>query len=248
MKWICVFVMLGLIGAATARGQIDKPFAADEHTIGLWHFDNAGGSEVLDSSRNENHGKLFGLERMMLARYTNGKFQMGVESCDSGWVDIPDKKYYVGLETLTVEAWVFIYGFDETFGAARNRRGEIVTTPGYTLRLTEDAKSVEFIAHTEKGEMSVTSRPIGLDEWHHVAATYDGCECHIFLDGKLADKNHSGKGGGKIIAAIPARPPDRQYDSPSVMRMYSPVTIGGGVNPLNAVIDEVRISDLVRYK
>lgn len=249
MKFLKIATGIGMVFILCGAGKAnswEKPFVADEDTVGLWHFDGAAGSKVADSSRNENHGKLFGLERRMLATCAEGKFSTGVACCESGWVDIPEKSCYVGMDKLTVEAWVFLRE-PEIGGSGRSKLGEIVTTSGCTLRLTEDANGIEFMVHTEKGIVAVTSRTMEYEEWHHVAGTYDGKECHIFIDGKLSDRAKSGEGGGRVIAARTGREPDRQFDSPTVLRLYSPVTIGGGVNGIRAVIDEVRISKCVRY-
>lgn len=235
-------------GLLPAGENWQKPFEPDEHTLGLWKFDMREGTTVIDASRHQNHGKLFGIERQPLAAYTEGKFQNGVETCETGWVDIPDKDYYLGMDKLTVEAWVYIYNPRESIGVLKSRSGEIVSASGYTLRLDEKAERVEFVVHTEKGVVSAASTPLKFEEWHHVAGTYDGKECKIFIDGQPAvSAQSSGPGSGRIIKGRSARPADRQLDSPTVPRIYSPVSIGGGINSLNAVIDEARISDVVRY-
>lgn len=252
MTIFAAILLAGTAGCLAAAGEASwqKPFEPDTNTVALWHCDGRGNDPVLDASSHQNHGRLYGLhghERKPAAAYGEGKFKQGIECCDSGWVDIPDQKYYAGMNRLTVEAWVFIYNPKDETGNTTSRLGEIIATPGYVLRLTEDAARLEFVVHTEKGISSVTSKPMPFDDWHHIAATYDGKECYIFIDGQLADEKKETKGEGRIISTRPARKPDPVRDS-LAWHVYSPVTLGGGVCPIRAVIDEVRISDCVRYE
>lgn len=249
LVFVVVFLVFSSTSLVSAAENWREPFEPDEHTLGLWKFDKREGTTVLDSSRNLNHGKLFGLERQPLAAYTEGKFQNGVETCETGWVDIPDRDYYLGMDKLTVEAWVYIYDPRESIGVLKSKFGEIVSTPGYILRLDEKAERIEFMAYTEKGVVSAISSPLKFEEWRHVAGTYDGKVCKIFIDGQpAASTQSSGAGGGRIVRGRAGRPADRQLDSLTTLRPYSPVTIGGGINSLSAIIDEVRISDCVRYE
>ena len=246
--WIIyIFIYCNLANA----GEIwQKPFKADEHTIALYHFDEVSGSGAADSSRNRNKGRLWGLERQPVPLWVEGKFGEALEfDGHFGWLDIPERAYYVGMNNLTVEAWVFIYDPEES--SSSNSLGEIISTPGYSLRMTKDSTRLEFTVYTDgpvdKNRGMVISKPIEFEEWHHIAGTYDGKYCHLFIDGKLADEKQVAA-EGNVKAVMKGRKPDGQHDSPSTLRVYSPVSIGGGVNPINAVIDEVRISDCVRYK
>jgi len=242
------FVVVGVTGELW-----QKPFQPDENTIALYHFDEGQDSRIADSSKNKNNGKIYGIERKPLPRWVEGKFGNALEFDGLyGWSDIPDREYLVGMDELTIEAWVFVYDPEESCTTARSSSGEIITTPGCSLRMTKNADRFEFVVYTEAAERNnrtvVLSKPIEYEEWHHVAGTYDGHKCRIFVDGDLAGTNETGESEKKIKAVMKGRTPDPQLDCPRILRIYSPVSIGGGVNLLNGIIDEVRISDCVRYE
>jgi len=247
---VIALFQLSSVGAAD---DWQHPFEADEHSIALYHFDEGQGTWLTDSSKNKSDGQLYGVERAAKPRWVEGKFGNALEFDGLfGWADIPNRESLVGMEKLTVEAWVFIYDPAESTSAATSSLGEIITTPGYSLRMNEDVSRIEFIVCTDGGENENTakiySNLIALEEWFHVAGIYDGENCHIFIDGKPADSRHIGTAKGKVKAVMKGRESDTKLDDVNVLRVYSPVSIGGGAHLINAIIDEVRISDCVRYR
>ena len=59
-------------GIESGLGRLE----ADEHTVGLWHFDEGSGNEAKDASGNGNDGTLQNMEE---GDWVDGKYRIGLE-------------------------------------------------------------------------------------------------------------------------------------------------------------------------
>jgi len=88
---------------------------------------------------------------------------------------------------ITIETWIFptqIGGTQDVICKSSN-----LINNGYVFPRTSDGwETVEFLLHIN-GSWQVLAVPYGFDkinEWHHLAATYDGFFMRVYIDGILA--------------------------------------------------------------
>lgn len=219
-----------------------KPFVPDEHTLGLWHFDGGDKSTVfLDSSKYKRDG-YFLIKRGMSLKYprrVKGKFGRAVEfkfGGELGSVVINDTSGLAGMNQITVEAWVYIYDMGMPVGSKHETYSYspfVAKAGSYLLRIGGDANSVNFVLWTNgpKGHNRVNmGLPITPGVWHHIAGMYDGSRVYLIVDGRMRIWPREITGN---ISSYPKYPDLRiGFDR----RRYP-----------DAIIDEVRISDTVRY-
>jgi hypothetical protein len=132
---------------------------------------------------------------------------------------------------FTMEAWVFPTGTQ----IGNGNEGIIINKEdSYEMALRGGDDRFMFAINAGAWDWFGGGKPT-MNEWHHLAVTYDGKISQGWIDGKAApdptDKNN-----------LPITPQDGEG---------SPFQIGhrvccGGV-PFLGIIDEVRISDVVRY-
>ena len=95
---------------------------------------------------------------------------------------------------FSVDAWIFIdeYGFYPSIVSKGNVGNHAET---FALYISIDG-SLSFILNsdgTNVGRTILTGPVVPLDEWHHVAATFDGSTMRIYLDGTLVGSSaHTG--------------------------------------------------------
>ncbi|MFC1600632.1 LamG domain-containing protein, partial [Patescibacteria group bacterium] len=165
-------------------------------------------------------------------RYSGSKTAMefdGVndylEKSDNNTLDISD--------TLTLEAWVRADSFEQNSpyidGIIDKERSEC----NYTLRLGDAGESPgepQFMVCESSTEYKVAANEvISTNEWTHIAGTYDGNDLKIYINGILKNTNNIG-------------PKTLNNDSSSLRIGYD---YDGRY--FNGSIDEVRISNIVRY-
>jgi len=195
--------------------------------LGHWTFDESVGEAVYDSSGNDYHGTIQG------ATWTgdrDGKAGKALECGVNKWVNIPDT---LKPEEITVCAWVYITGTDGSVAPIFSaEQGSGATGFAYRLQITPDAKlRMEAIApYSASGARVATSADsLNLNQWYHVAGTYDGYETKIYINGVLDESVSAG-----TYAALNTD-------------LGIPVAIGHledwGVQWFRGVIDDARIYD-----
>ncbi|MCD6219320.1 hypothetical protein J7K43_02915 [Candidatus Calescamantes bacterium] len=218
-KILCAIHVRGVIYADDASFQmISAP--AVKGTLGLWCFDDGLGSELLkDSSEYKNHGTLVNMD--ISADWVNGKFTyknnyaLDFDGIDD-YVVIPNSHSLNPSSGITLEAWIY----------PRSEKGcDIISKKSYNgYRLGIGIASI----HTDVGVYDVIGSKPSFNTWHHIAATYDGKELKLYLDGKLEMK-------------IPAKGNLVQVNDPLYIGARN---LGSGVSDFfDGIIDEVRILD-----
>ena len=138
-----------------------RPLEADEHTVGLWHFDEGSGKEAKDESGNGNHGTLTNMEEV---DWVEGRFGKGLEF--DGVDDHVNcgNDVSVKITSGTLEAWF------KTPNAGSSGRG-IVTKPHAFGMFLENNN---FAIGNWGGTPTIISTGIYLadNQWHHVASTF----------------------------------------------------------------------------
>lgn len=202
-------LLVGGAGAATA--------GIGEGRVGHYHLNDHDDGTVEDASPHDNHGTLVGDVSVI-----HGGGQVGnAFAFDGGHVAIEDDAS-LGVETVTVAAWVNPTGTKakEYIIDGRNHQ--------YGLKEDDGSEVPRFFLFDEDNNLHRVDATSGLEEgvWTHVAATYDGAEMRIYLDGDLSATN-SDPDAPIGVSAGPARLGDY---------------IGDGYSFAGA-IDEARIYD-----
>lgn len=216
---LCVAVLVvsfSLIPAALVGADPDPGI------VGLWHFDG----DANDDSENGNNGTVYG------ATYVSGKFGQALSF--DGAYDYVDCAAAVddSITTgVTLEAWI---------KPAVQQRGGIISNDitynskkGYDFFLWD--KGTYGRLYVDFGNGSALGRtywaipsPSWYGQWHHVAATWDGSNIKLYVDGsQVATVSYTGTysdpGKNTFIGAINYLTPAYSY--------------------FNGIIDEVRIRD-----
>ncbi|MFH1884163.1 MAG: LamG domain-containing protein [Planctomycetota bacterium] len=154
-------------------GVLPEPVPVNPGTAGLvayYAFDN----DANDSSGNDNHGTIVGTGTEWVTGYVNGAllFKDG-----AGYVEVPDSPSLNPTDEVTIAAWV-----NPTW-TGNNRVLQKGSSDNQYRFLRENGDN--FVFH-----LSGVGRLEGIacppeNEWHHVAATYNGSAMKIYYDGEL---------------------------------------------------------------
>ena len=183
-----------------------EEYTSDEHTLGLWHLNEAAGTNVPDSSPNANHGTLVGAT---LPTWTTGVFGNGLNITaglnsyqgEFGAIQLPNG-IFNNLNNMTFEMYLnwdyrssgpdpgetgFLGYLLHDGGTVFVRSYVDTTNPArYTCRLV-------FAVQTYNGWLELTTPheyTLEADVWTHVAFTrqWDGINTtiRIYVDGEQA--------------------------------------------------------------
>jgi chitodextrinase len=207
------------VAAFDAEGNLSDPSQATLQATtppaatglwGGWGFDEAAGLPLaLDSSGYENHGRLEGNVLRSADGYQGTALQL---SGNTGHVNLGPLDIF--SDELTIMMWINADDFDDDDArlisktTGRNEEDHVWmistwTGPGLRFRLkTDDGITTTLF--------TPSSPLLGVNEWHHAAATYDGETMRLFIDG--VERAQTAKSGPVALAAdieawIGANPP-----------------------------------------
>lgn len=148
---------------------------------GLWFFDdcNPDRTELQDSSFNQHTAF-----RAVTAACVAGKQNqgIGIDSSDD-YVYVPDQPSFTFDNGLTVAAWVKLNKLGDVRTIIRKREDGTST-----FVLATNDKNYQMVIKLSNGNaVSVTAKAT-TNTWTHVAATYDGKDLKLFVNGTLAAK------------------------------------------------------------
>jgi len=247
------------------------PPPVDTATVALWRMDESAGPRVTDTGPYRLDGAAGRDARTDFGRYGGAR---AFEESRQSFILVPyDERLETGV-AMTIEAWVFpnAYGpaeggpivsrWDEqpnekswllTIAGRKIYVGQLATpSPGYLADLVAFAPVGHLVfvfqpAAAGTPHTYVSTRPIELDRWTHVAASYDGEIVRLFVDG-VVDAQFE-----QLDRIRPSTAPLQigNYVDPRLVEWSSevPVAVGGDPNPYYAffgAIDEVRLSDVAR--
>ena len=142
------------------------------------------GGVVSDKSGADNNGRVFGAKWVSEGKF-GGAYQFSITNLTDRIV-IPNSDL-LNPDSVTVSAWIKTADSDGFW----NRIADKDWRNGYCLSLGGDYKGKSHRGKLQfecsKGYIE-SNRVLNDNQWHHVAATYDGHVVHCYVDG--ADKNH----------------------------------------------------------
>ena len=191
-----------LVNGKDVAGNLLTPYTfsfttAKPDLLLYWAFDEGSGTTTADLSGNGNTGDLKG----DAAWATPG--QNGTGTCmdffgTAQWGDNVRKTNptITSPVALSIMAWMkpdpTLPDFQYGSGISKNNSWAL------TIREGSDASHVVWKAEFDKdtgGDVTLqTTQETAINEWHHIAATYDGTSIKIYIDGVLSieDNTHGG--------------------------------------------------------
>ena len=158
---------------------------------GIWLFDEGTGQIIGDSSLNHNDGYP-GESRADTNKDANwdssGRFGscISVDGTIPTYITVPDNPgLNIAGKALTMEAWVNP-GADLAPGEGPIDHMHIMSKDSYRMAWNKHNGTISALILIG-GVAPELSSPVNwkTGEWHHVAATYDGTEAKLYIDGSL---------------------------------------------------------------
>ncbi len=180
---------LGSDGSPFVDGidAVDVPTTLVQGLVGLWHFDDATGSTVTDSSGNANHGTLFGLDPT--TAWVPGRLGTALDTNGQGYALVmPSPSIATIVSEVTVSAWVYFSGTIVDFGTALSKQIGTTLQQYYHLGLgPNDARPSLFIQAMVNTAPIHANAPAAIPPaiWTHMAGTYNGTTAALYVDGAL---------------------------------------------------------------
>jgi len=199
-------------------GQLE----ADEHTVGLWHFDEGSGNKAKDASGNGNDGTLQNIEE---GDWVDGRFGKGLdfegqnEYVSTGTTDFPS-----GNNPATMEAWVNLDALPNEAGLMGYGNQTGGTNKGWEIVITTITVDIRNFADTPLS----SNFALSTGKWYYIAGVYTTTQLKLYINGMgVKTVNFNSLNLQTFVSEIGRRP-------------YT------GTGYLNGQIDEVRISRVAR--
>ena len=171
-KPVCTISLIFAVGLVYARAGR----AADPDLVGYWKFDETSGVTALDASGNGNDGTLEG-DPQWVTGMINGALEF--DGSDD-YVEVPDHETLQQWESFTLAAWINQYE-----SVSSGMRIIDKCTAGTSNGPHMDTYPGAFIRSCSGSSCDSTPAEHSLNEWHHVAVTYDQGIKQIYVDGLL---------------------------------------------------------------
>jgi hypothetical protein len=174
------FVMLGFL-------LVHEVCAQEESLVAYWKFDEGKESLIHDASGNGHDGSVKD------ASWVPGKENLALNFEKGGFVEIPDDPGLRLQKDFTITAWI-----NKTRTSMKGKSMGIVSKSSpdswdYDLFMsTSKLEHPAFYSDAFKapdGDIEVISTmPLKLNEWHHIAVTREGYNAKIYMDGAVTGK------------------------------------------------------------
>ncbi len=154
--------------------------------VGWWKFDENDGSVAHDSSGNNHNGALHGNCVWQIA---GGKLGGAIElDGDGDYVEIADENAFDLTNEATIACWVSIKPAEHNWATI------IAKGDSWLLSASDSTTAPYFSVNHSQSVFMKGTADIPTDQWHHIAAVYDGNAMTIYVDGKR-DSTRPWRGG-----------------------------------------------------
>ena len=185
----------------------DIPYLIDKYPAGgiispspvaWWKFDDIKGSTAVNSSDNNNHGKVSG------ATWSGNALSFdGVNDC----VKVPDSPV-LRPSRITVEAWFKAEMISQAVILEKVPSGVYPPQNGWQIFINTEtwAKNniIAWIGNGEKGKTAACGNTvIQADKWYHLVMTYDEATINLYINGVLdGSASHTAGIGDNSAASL----------------------------------------------
>ncbi len=188
-RFIWMYVFLGVIGLMFSSPSLA---VIDPGTVvGAWFFEEGGGKTVKDSSGGGNDGTIEGAPKWVKGQFGNA-------------LEFDGKKDYIiiahsdtlNLNEMTVAAWVHLRSYPDDARIITKEEGVVAPWTVYSLQMSGAGESKLEFRPTINGQRQrvASNEDVPLNEWTHIAATFDGKEVVLYLNGEIDQKApHAGE-------------------------------------------------------
>ena len=206
-----IYLYYGNSSATTSLSSFDdtmQKLGTDDDTVGLWHFDEGEGSDVTDSSVNENDGTMLRYESVKGENVTvtprtdswtsDSPFSTGsalnfdpaADDYSGDFVEIlHDDSLNLGTSNFTFEGWMktsAIGPYDLTIMDKESDESTgsiglyLNKRPNYSLHFEVDGSEGGGIRISGDDELSVND-----GVWHYFTALREGTKIKVYVDGEF---------------------------------------------------------------
>ncbi len=180
------------VGWVLTQGNLAFAFNPDldSSLVGCWKLDETEGTTAFDSSGNENNGTVLGNPK-----WATGKFKGALDLDGAGdYVDCGNSPIFTFQDAITVSVWVNLRTAPTAWMAAV-AKGE----NAWRISCNNTSQSFHFgvTYYTNANYSANGAITVGLNEWHHVAGTYENSTIKLYVDGVLDTTTASAAAMGK---------------------------------------------------
>jgi Concanavalin A-like lectin/glucanases superfamily len=144
--------------------------------VALWYFDEGCGDRVYDATENHNNGEIIGN-----INWHGGKLGSGLYLGNASFVEVPDNPSLHLPDSLTVAAWVYVEGTEGD--RIIISKGNSTIGDGWHMLLRKGNALAVHARYGSAWELIESRIGIAVNEWHHIAFTFDGKTTRLYIDG-----------------------------------------------------------------
>jgi len=169
LGFIIFLLSFGVLGLAK------NIYAAEKNTF-VWHFNESNGDIVREATGNEGIFNAPGIQ------WIDGKIDGGLAFTGSNthphWIEVPHSPEMDIRNAITLEAWVFPKEISP------GRPTIIHKSSSYYFRLDITSQISVRLYGLEPSDYQLSHGKLELNEWTHIAVTYDGKEIKFYINGE----------------------------------------------------------------
>ena len=169
--------------------QVDAAIDPDT-AMAIWLLDEGDGTEINDSSGNNNHGELQG------GQWVDGPSGPALSlNGQNDRVIVPDSDSLYAAEGWTITAWVFVNSAETGFGHIVGKRHASTAVANYAFRVSGNGAHWEAYYSRGGWKGGWNQGTVKKDTWLYMTATYDGLDTIKLYENGTEFSSTNGYGG-----------------------------------------------------